>query len=168
MALLSLLDISLSFGGPPILESVNLQIDPGERVCLLGRNGAGKSTLMRIIGGEVKADRGEVFRPAGALYTRLSQEVPVDVHGPVHDVVAAGLRQAAHHEEDWEREVRLENLLEQLQLDPRAEFSTLSGGLKRRVLLARALAGPARPPAARRADQPSRSRVDPLARGVSP
>jgi ATP-binding cassette subfamily F protein uup len=141
MALLSLLDISLSFGGPPILESVNLQIDPGERVCLLGRNGAGKSTLMRIIGGEVEADRGEVFRPGGALYTRLSQEVPVDVHGPVHDVVAAGLRQAAHHEEDWEREVRLEGLLEQLQLDPRAAFSTLSGGLKRRVLLARALAG---------------------------
>jgi ATP-binding cassette subfamily F protein uup len=67
--------------------------------------------------------------------------VPVDVHGPVHDVVAAGLRQAAHHEEDWEREVRLEGLLEQLQLDPRAAFSTLSGGLKRRVLLARALAG---------------------------
>jgi ATP-binding cassette subfamily F protein uup len=96
---------------------------------------------MRIIGGEVEADRGEVFRPGGALYTRLSQEVPVDVHGPVHDVVAAGLRQAAHHEEDWEREVRLEGLLEQLQLDPRAAFSTLSGGLKRRVLLARALAG---------------------------
>ena len=141
MALLSLLDISLSFGGPPILESVNLQIDPGERVCLLGRNGAGKSTLMRIIGGEVEADRGEVFRPGGALYTRLSQEVPVDVHGPVHDVVAAGLRQAAHHEEDWEREVRLEGLLEQLQLDPRAAFSTLSGGLKRRVLLAALLVG---------------------------
>ncbi len=141
MALLSLLDISLSFGGPAILENVNLQIDPGERVCLVGRNGAGKSTLMRIIGGEIEPDRGEVFRPAGSLYTRLTQEVPTDLHGPVHDLVAEGLRAAAHHEEDWEREVRLEGLLDQLQLDPRAAFSTLSGGLKRRVLLARALAG---------------------------
>jgi len=141
MALLSLLDINLSFGGPAILKNVNLQIDPGERVCLLGRNGAGKSTLMRIIAGEMKADTGDVFRPSGALYTRLTQEVPTDVHGPVHDLVATGLRKAADHEEDWEREVRIENLLDRLQLDPHAEFSTLSGGLKRRVLLARALAG---------------------------
>jgi ATP-binding cassette subfamily F protein uup len=141
MALLSLLDINLSFGGPHILENVNFQIDPGERVCLLGRNGAGKSTLMRVIAGEMKADTGDVFRPAGALYTRLTQEVPTDIHGPVHDLVATGLRPPGHHEEDWEREIRVENLLERLQLDPRAEFSTLSGGLKRRVLLARALAG---------------------------
>jgi ATP-binding cassette subfamily F protein uup len=141
MALLSLLDISLSFGGPAILKNVNLQIDPGERVCLVGRNGAGKSTLMRIISGEMEPDTGDVFRPAGALYTRLNQEVPTDVHGPVHDLVAAGLRQTGHHEEDWERDVRIENLLDRLQLDPQAEFSTLSGGLKRRVLLAQALAG---------------------------
>jgi ATP-binding cassette subfamily F protein uup len=141
MALLSLLDINLSFGGPAILKSVNLQIDPGERVCLLGRNGAGKSTLMRIIAGEIEPDTGDVFRPAGALYTRLTQEVPTDIHGSVHDVVATGLRQEGHHEEDWEREIRVENLLDRLQLDPHAEFSTLSGGLKRRVLLARALAG---------------------------
>ena len=141
MALLSLLDISLSFGGPAILEKVNFQIDPGERVCLVGRNGAGKSTLLRVIAGELKPDTGDVFRPAGAVYTRLPQEVPTDVVGPVHDLVAAGLRTQGEHEEDWEREVRLENLLERLQLDPRAEFAALSGGLKRRVLLARALAG---------------------------
>jgi ABC transport system ATP-binding/permease protein len=141
MALLSLLDVNLSFGGPAILKNVNLQIDPGERVCLVGRNGAGKSTLMRIIAGEIEPDTGDVFRPAGALYTRLTQEVPTDLRGPVHDLVASGLRETGHHEEDWEREVRVENLLERLQLDAQAEFSTLSGGLKRRVLLARALAG---------------------------
>jgi ATP-binding cassette subfamily F protein uup len=141
MALLSLLDISLSFGGPAILKNVNLQIDPGERVCLVGRNGAGKSTLMRVIAGEMEPDTGDVFRPAGSLYTRLTQEVPTDIHGNVHDLVATGLRQTGHHEEDWEREIRIENLLERLQLDAHAEFSTLSGGLKRRVLLARALAG---------------------------
>ena len=141
MALLSLLDVSLSFGGPAILEKVNFQIDPGERVCLVGRNGAGKSTLMRIIAGQIEPDTGEVFRPPGVFYSRLPQEVPTDVQGLVHDLVATGFRQAGHHEEDWEREIRIENLLERLQLDPQAAFSTLSGGLKRRVLLARALAG---------------------------
>jgi ATP-binding cassette subfamily F protein uup len=141
MALLSLLDISLSFGGPAILDKVNFQVDPGERVCLVGRNGAGKSTLMRVIAGEMKPDTGDIFRPGGAVYTRLTQEVPTDVTGSVHDVVASGLRTAAVHEEDWERDIRLEDLIARLQLNGAAEFATLSGGLKRRVLLARALAG---------------------------
>jgi len=140
MALLSLLDISLSFGGPFILEKVNLQIDPGERVCLVGRNGAGKSTLMRVIEGEMKPDTGDVFRPAGAVYTRLTQEVPTDLTGPVREVIASGLRPAGIHEEDWERDILVDDLIERLQLDPAAEFSTLSGGLKRRTLLGRALA----------------------------
>ena len=62
MAIVSLLDISLSFGGAPLLDRVNLQIDRGERVCLVGRNGAGKSTLMKVISGELEADKGQVFR----------------------------------------------------------------------------------------------------------
>lgn len=140
MALLSLLDISLSFGGPAVLQKVNLQVDPGERVCLVGRNGAGKSTLMRVIAGEMKPDSGSIFRPEGSVATRLTQEIPANVSGAVHDLVASGLRPPNAHEEDWERDIRVENLLDRLQLDPRAEFSTLSGGLKRRVLLARALA----------------------------
>jgi len=141
MALLSLLDIHLSFGGPAILENVNLQIDQGERLCLVGRNGAGKSTLMRVIAGEIAPDSGGIFRSPGAFFTRLTQEIPTDLHGSVHDLVSAGLRPAGRHEEDWEREVRIEQLLDRIQLDPRSSFSTLSGGLKRRVLLARALAG---------------------------
>ena len=140
MALLSLLDISLSFGGPFVLEKVNLQIDPGERVCLVGRNGAGKSTLMRVIEGGMKPDAGDVFRPAGAVYTRLTQEVPTDITGPVREVIAAGLRPAGPHDEDWERDLLVDDLIERLQVDPAAEFSTLSGGLKRRTLLGRALA----------------------------
>src|SRR5471032_266576 len=111
MALLSLLDISLSFGGPFILEKVNLQVDPGERVCLVGRNGAGKSTLMRVIAGEMKPDSGSVFRPEGSVATRLTQEIPSDVRGTVHDVVAAGSRDPGGHEEEWEKDVRLEDLL---------------------------------------------------------
>jgi ATP-binding cassette subfamily F protein uup len=67
MSLFSLLDVSLSFGGPYIVEKANFQVDPGERVCLLGRNGAGKSTLMKIIAGETKPDSGQVFgKPAAA------------------------------------------------------------------------------------------------------
>jgi ATP-binding cassette subfamily F protein uup len=140
MALLSLLDIHHSFGGPPILDAVNLQVDPGERVCLVGRNGAGKTTLMRIIAGETKPDGGAVHRPDGAVVTRLTQEIPAGVQGTVHDIVAGGLRADSGHEEEWERDVRLEDLLASLGLEPGKEFAALSGGLKRRALLGRALA----------------------------
>jgi len=141
-ALLTLLDVTLHFGGPAILEKVNFQVDPGERVCLLGRNGAGKSTLMKVIVGEMKPDTGDVFRPAGAVYRRLTQEVPPDLAGTVHDIVYSGLRpNDDHHEEDWQRDVRVEDLINAIRLPPAQTFSALSGGLKRRALLARALAG---------------------------
>ncbi len=141
-ALLTLLDVTLHFGGPAILEKVNFQVDPGERICLIGRNGAGKSTLMKVIVGEMKPDTGDVFRPANAVYRRLTQEVPTDLAGSVHDIVTAGLRpNDDHHEEDWERDVRVEDLISATGLKPDQEFSALSGGLKRRALLARALAG---------------------------
>ena len=88
MALISLLDVSLSFGGAPLLDRVNLQIDRGERVCLLGRNGAGKSTLMKVIAGELKPDAGQVFRsPPDAVIATLRQEVPVDLGGAVRTVI---------------------------------------------------------------------------------
>ncbi|MSU47250.1 MAG: ATP-binding cassette domain-containing protein [Lacunisphaera sp.] len=140
MALLSLLDVSLAFGGPSVLDHVNFQVNAGERLCLLGRNGAGKSTLMKLIAGEMQPDTGQIFRKPGAHFARLVQEVPADLTGSVHDIVSAGLRSARGHEEDWEREVRLEDLLKHVGLDSHAEFSALSGGLKRRVLLAQALA----------------------------
>ena len=141
MALFSLLDVNLCFGGPAVLDKVNFQVDPGERLCLVGRNGAGKSTLMKTIAGEIKPDTGAVFRQPGALFTRLTQEVPTDIVGSVTDIVTSGLRPQTEHEEDWERDVRVDNLIEKLQLAPSASFTALSGGLKRRVLLARALAG---------------------------
>ncbi len=140
--LLTLLDVTLHFGGPAILEKVNFQVDPGERVCLVGRNGAGKSTLMKVMVGEMKPDTGDVYRPANAVYRRLTQEVPVELAGNVHDIVAAGLRpNDDHHEEEWERDVRVEDLIAATGLKPGHEFAALSGGLKRRALLARALAG---------------------------
>ena len=82
MAIVSLLDVSLSFGGAPLLDKVNLQIDRGERVCLVGRNGAGKSTLMKIITGELKPDVGQVFRQQGAVFSTLRQEVPAQDRRP--------------------------------------------------------------------------------------
>ena len=140
-SLLNLLDVSLHFGGPAILEKINFQVDSGERVCLLGRNGAGKSTLMKVIMGDMKPDTGDVFRPSGAVYRRLTQEIPTDLTGTVHDIVASGLRpNDDHHEEEWERDVRVEDLINAIRLPPAQEFSALSGGLKRRALLARALA----------------------------
>jgi ATP-binding cassette subfamily F protein uup len=141
-ALLTLLDVTLHFGGPAILEKVNFQVDPGERICLIGRNGAGKSTLMKVIVGDMKPDTGDVFRPSGAVYRRLTQEIPSDLTGTVHDIVYGGLRpNDDHHEEDWERDVRVEDLIEAIRLPANQDFAALSGGLKRRALLARALAG---------------------------
>jgi ATP-binding cassette subfamily F protein uup len=140
MSLFSLLDVNLCFGGPAVLDKVNFQIDPGERVCLLGRNGAGKSTLMRIISGEMKPDTGDVFRQPGAQFARLTQEVPQDLSGSVLDIVTSGLRPQAAHEEDWERDVLVHDLIDHLQLSAEAAFAELSGGLKRRALLGQALA----------------------------
>jgi ATP-binding cassette subfamily F protein uup len=140
MALFTLLDLCHGFGGPPVLDHANFQVDPGERVCLLGRNGAGKSTLMKIITGEMKPDSGDISRQPGAFFARLEQDIPAGIAGDVHDVVSAGMRHDDAHEEDWEREVRIENLIEHLGLPPRSAFAALSGGMKRRTLLARALA----------------------------
>jgi ATP-binding cassette subfamily F protein uup len=140
MSLFSLLDVNLSFGGPKVLDKVNFQVDPGERVCLLGRNGAGKSTLMGIISGEVKPDTGDVFRQPRSLFARLTQEVPVELAGTALEIVTSGLRPLGEHEEEWERDVLVHDLVDHLQLNPEARFAELSGGLKRRVLLGRALA----------------------------
>src|SRR3954454_15166998 len=94
MALLGMQDVSIAFGGPPILDRANLAIEKGERVCLLGRNGAGKSTIMKLLDGTMRPDSGDVIRQVGATVTRLEQEVPDDVTGTIFDVVAAGLGEA--------------------------------------------------------------------------
>ncbi len=139
MPLFQLRNVTLSYGGAPILDSVDLQIDPGERVCLLGRNGAGKTSLLRVIGGEEIPNAGEVIHPPATVLTRLQQEVPRDIGGEVIDVLRTGLS-PDRHEEEWEADVRLENLAETMNLPAYAPFADLSGGLKRRVLLGRSLA----------------------------
>jgi ATP-binding cassette subfamily F protein uup len=91
MPLVSLRNVSIAFGGPPVLDGANLGIDRGERVCLLGRNGAGKSTLMSLLDRTLVPDGGEVVWQSGITVARLEQEVPDDVEGTTFDVVAAGL-----------------------------------------------------------------------------
>ena len=91
MALLSLQDVSISFGGPLLLERVNLQVEKGERLCLLGRNGEGKTTLLRLIGGDIEPDSGTITLQKGATVSGLSQELPSDLVGSVQEVVAGGL-----------------------------------------------------------------------------
>jgi len=138
MALLSLLDVHLAFGGPPVLDGVNLQIEEGERVCLLGRNGAGKTTLFRIATGAMRPDSGEIGR--SARQALLSQEIPESLPGTVREIVTSGLVATDATEEDWERDLRVDDLVARLGLPEDRAFDELSGGLKRRCLLARALA----------------------------
>ena len=139
MALLSLLDIYVSFGGPPVLDYLNLQVEEGERVCLLGRNGAGKTTLMKIAAGEMQPDSGTVNIPEGVSIARLTQEIPETLPGVVREIVTSGLR-SDDHTEDWEKDLRVDDLIARLGLPEDRPFDNLSGGLKRRCLLAKALA----------------------------
>ena len=140
MALLQLKSVSLHYGRDYLLDGADLSIERGERVALLGRNGSGKTSLMRLIAGEEGASAGEILRAPGAVMTRLDQEVPQGVEGTVFSIVRGGIS-PTRHEEDWEIDVRLEDLLAEMELSAEAAFGSLSGGLKRRVLLARALAG---------------------------
>ena len=171
MALLTLRNITLAFGGPPLFDGINLQIEPGDRLCLLGRNGTGKSTLLKLIGGELTPEGGEVQRQQGLKVAQVAQDVPSDMSGSVFDVVASGMGNAAdllaeyHHishqlaangsetllarletlqhelesSDGWGLHQEVERVLNRLRLEAEDEFTSLSGGTKRRVLLARAL-----------------------------
>jgi ATP-binding cassette subfamily F protein uup len=137
MALFSLRNISLAFGGPRLLDQASLQIERGERLCLMGRNGEGKSTLLRLIKGEIERDEGEVIRQQGLIVSLLPQEVPRDRAGTVAEQVAAGLRDQGDHAAALDHQVQA--VVSRLNLDPDRRFENLSSGMKRRVLLARAL-----------------------------
>ena len=166
MALITLQGVDYSIGGPLLLEHVNLAIEAGDRIALIGRNGAGKSTLLKLLSGDLLPDDGEVRVAAGTRVARLEQEVPQDTAGSVFDVAAAGLGQtgallARYHQlihaaevdthalaevqaqieaaHGWSLDQRVAETLQRLDLDGDADFAQASGGMKRRVLLARAL-----------------------------
>lgn len=164
-------NISLSFGARPLLDRVSLQIDAGERVCLVGRNGEGKSSLLKLVLGETLPDDGEVWMRPGARVAHLAQDITALSEESVEDVVTGGLPDigkalAEYHRltheigaqatpaqsqrltrlhalldaaDGWRIEQRVADVATRLQLDPRVKFSTLSGGWRRRALLARAL-----------------------------
>ena len=95
MPLISLTGVQLDFGGHPLLEAADLSLEPGERVCLIGRNGAGKSTLMKLIAGDLQPDGGRIMRQQGLRCARLTQDVPATLQGTAFDVVAGGLGEIA-------------------------------------------------------------------------
>jgi ABC transport system ATP-binding/permease protein len=173
MPLLVLDRVSLAYGHLPLLDSVSLQVDPGERIAVIGRNGTGKSTLLQVIDRSLPPDAGSVWHQPGTLAMRLEQDVPLSASKPVFDVVAEGLGELAalvsdyHHaaqqvaeaataaamdrlgalqheleeRDGWRLEQRVELVLSRLALPADAIVDTLSGGWRRRVLLARALVG---------------------------
>ncbi len=171
MALIKLESACLAYGHVPLLDKVDLQIDAGERVCLVGRNGAGKSTLMRVMEGQAELDDGAVWKKPDLRVGILSQEVPQLDDLSVYDVVAGGLDQMGkviadyHHvlhemetnysdglnnklarlqdeidsNDGWNLEQRITSVITKLELPEDALMGSLSGGYKRRVMLARAL-----------------------------
>ena len=173
MPLVVLDRVSIAYGHLPLLEDAALQIEPGERIALIGRNGTGKSTLLQIADGSIEPDRGKVWRQPGIRISRLVQDVPLSTTKPVFDVVAEGLGDLAalvteyHHaavevagdptpvrlerlgrlqhdleeRDGWRLEQRVEWIVSRLDLPAEAIVETLSGGWRRRVLLARALVG---------------------------
>ncbi len=169
MALIHLRDIHLAFGVAPVLDGVDFNIEPGERVCLIGRNGEGKSTLFKVINGQVKPDSGEFQINGDLKIAMLEQDIP-ETTGKVTDIVMAGAGDVANwlkqydnasmkcaegdmkacdlmaelqHKIDdkhgWDLTREVQTMLSMMGLDGEADISELSGGRKRRVLLARAL-----------------------------
>ena len=141
MPLVALDKVSLAYGHLPLLDDVSLQIEPRERVSLIGRNGSGKSTLLKLINGELQPDAGGIWRQPGIRIARLEQDVPLSSNRTVFDVVAAGHPADPDADEAWRREHQVDQVLSRLGLNPAAVVDTLSGGWRRRVLLARALVG---------------------------
>lgn len=168
MPLLRVSDLGLSFGHHVLLEHAEFQIHRGDRVCLVGRNGAGKSTFMKLIEGEIKPDHGSIWRKPTVKISRLDQELPKADDRTVMEVVASGLADVLkllndyeallsgalddkglreldrlQHEleakDGWSCQQRIDEILSRLSLPGDKIMSSLSGGWRRRVALAKAL-----------------------------
>lgn len=170
MALVSLQNVSLSFGGTVILENLNLQIEKNQRICLLGRNGAGKTTLMRTLAGEVKPDSGTVQTGTDVRVSYFAQNIPLDLQGSAFAIIANALGEGgrliiSYHEaenalkagspdaaeelevlrqqmdklEAWKLLDDIGRIISRMDIDADWRYESLSGGQKRRVLLAAAL-----------------------------
>ncbi|WP_136059641.1 ATP-binding cassette domain-containing protein [Pontiella sulfatireligans] len=156
MALLSLQNLHKAFGGPMLLNDATLQIERGERICLVGRNGEGKSTLLKIVSGFIEPDSGEILRQPGLKVRRLRQNVPHEQAGTVEELVFQGLdpsftkeasseggsndqREWQHPHDDYVSHQAADKAISLVGLENEWRFNELSGGQKRRALLAQAL-----------------------------
>jgi ATP-binding cassette subfamily F protein uup len=168
MTLLRFDDISLEFGDNPLLTHADFTLEPGERVCLIGRNGAGKTSLLRLITGEVQPDSGEIEFKSGLRISQLEQNLPEAVETSVREVVSDGLatvqewvieytkrssgkmnarelreienlQQKIESADGWHIDQRVDTILTEMNLPAEAKLSELSGGWRRRVALAKAL-----------------------------
>ncbi|KZX56780.1 ABC transporter ATP-binding protein [Halioglobus sp. HI00S01] len=164
MPLLTLSNASLHYGTHVLLDDVELSIDSGDKLGLLGRNGAGKTTLLKVLAGEQPLDSGERWLRPGTNMARLHQELPAADDLTVYDVVAAGLAEVGeliaryHHlvlegdmdalaqvqteleaKDGWSLQQKVETTISQLQLPADATMGDLSGGWRRRVALGQAL-----------------------------
>jgi len=163
MPLIQLKNICLSFGDQPLLDGVNLSIGDKERIALVGRNGTGKSTLLKLLEKNISADDGEMIFQDGLVVKKLRQEIPNDLLGDVKSVLAKGsascgeiltefyrlsagkkeipqdLHNQLNERDAWTIDQRVKTLLSKFNLSGEQQFVDLSGGLKRRVLLAQSL-----------------------------
>ncbi|MWZ80140.1 ATP-binding cassette domain-containing protein [Francisella tularensis] len=165
MQLISVKNVSLNFGTQIVLDNVNLEISKGQRICLIGRNGTGKSSLLKIIEGSVIPDSGEVIVHNNAIVASMIQEVPNDMQGSIADVMLQGLGTLGDYLIEYQQTLvsnpesakleqlhsyidenhgwgylnDVEVLASKFNFKPTASFKDLSGGMKRRVILARAL-----------------------------
>ncbi|MDY0241913.1 MAG: ATP-binding cassette domain-containing protein, partial [Rhodospirillaceae bacterium] len=133
--LLSLRDVSITFGGRPLFETISVQVGRGERCCLVGRNGSGKSTLLKVLAGEILPDSGERFLQPGTRIGHLTQDPVIDAP-TLRDWVMKALP-GEERDQLW----RADTLFDALKIDGRRDPATLSGGEARRAALARALIG---------------------------
>ncbi|AWQ07154.1 ATP-binding cassette domain-containing protein [Bordetella bronchiseptica] len=134
-SLITLTDVQLAYGHHPLLDHADFAIQEGERIGLIGRNGAGKSSLLRLLDGRTQPDDGDIARSSGLRVATVEQEPDLDETGTVFDVVC----DAHAHPEDWQRPARVRAALERLGLPAEAAIASLSGGMRKRVALARAL-----------------------------
>ncbi|HMO73344.1 MAG TPA: ATP-binding cassette domain-containing protein, partial [Paracoccaceae bacterium] len=130
--LLQLTGISLTFGGAPVFDGLDLVVQEGDRIALVGRNGSGKSTLLRVMAGLVEPDRGARALPAGISVGYMEQDPDLSAHATLGDFAAAGLPPG----EEW----RLAAAAEGLGFAPDTPVATASGGERRRAALARIMA----------------------------